>query len=286
MNFKVKWNGMGAVLGLSLLILSSAWASVPPLNKVVWIWLEGTPYLDGISGSYVRSLTRNLPSVRFSHFHSVSPTTQGNGIAMIAGTDLGVQDNDLTRIFAPTLVDILEAKGIPWKVYAEDFPGACYLSQGVGNYKRYRVPFLSVDKVQSDRYQCMKILNYSNLIDDLKNGFVPQFSVIIPNLKNSGALGDPTVSDQTLKTILSPFLKNEDLLSSTTFVISTTSNEADQSKDVFGMIFGKRVKDYGKVISEPVNHYHILRTLEEGMSLGTLNQEDSKVEPLTGFWSE
>ena len=169
MNFKVKWNGMGAVLGLSLLILSSAWASVPPLNKVVWIWLEGTPYLDGISGSYVRSLTRNLPSVRFSHFHSVSPTTQGNGIAMIAGTDLGVQDNDLTRIFVPTLVDLLEAKGIPWKVYAEDFPGACYLSPGLGNYKRYRVPFLSVDRIQSDRYLCMNILNYSNYQDDLKN---------------------------------------------------------------------------------------------------------------------
>lgn len=260
--------------------------SVPKMDRVVWVWLEGVSASDGAAGSFMKALLRNQPSVRFTSFQAVNPSTQGNAIAMIAGTDLGIQDNELTRIFAPTIVDLLESKGIPWKVYAEDFPGACYLSPGLGNYKRYRVPFLSLDRVQSDRYLCMNILNYSNYQDDLKNGTLARFSVVIPNLKSSGAFGDSVAVDSGLKTLLSPILRNEDLMNRTTFVISTTSPGQNQSEAPFAMIFGKWVKDYGKSVKDPVNHYSVLRTLEEGLSLGSLNQGDATSQPLTGFWAE
>jgi hypothetical protein len=260
-------------------------SAVPGFDRVVWIWLEGVSFSEGSSGSFLKNVLRNQPSVRFSGFQSVNPSTQGNAIAMIAGSDLGVTDNELTRIFAPTLVDLLESKGIPWKVYAEDFPGACYLSPGLGNYKRYRVPFLSVDRVQSDRYLCMNILNYSNYQDDLKNGTLARFSVVIPNLKNSGAFGDSSAVDAGLKAILSPILKNEDLMNRTTFIISTFTPAAARQDAPFAMIFGKWVKDFGRVIKDPVNHYSVLRTVEDGLGLGSLNQEDSKALPLEGFWN-
>jgi hypothetical protein len=270
---------------LSSPCFAGAERAVPGFDRVVWIWLEGVSFSEGSSGSFMKSILRNHPSVRFSGFQAVNPSTQGNAIAMIAGSDLGVMDNELTRIFAPTLVDLLESKGIPWKVYAEDFPGACYLSPGLGNYKRYRVPFLSVDRVQSDRYLCMNILNYSNYLDDLKNGTLARFSVVIPNLKNSGAFGDSGAVDLGLKAILTPILKNEDLMNRTTFIISTLNPASDRQDSPFAMIFGKSVKDFGRVAKDPVNHYSVLRTLEEGLGLGSLNQEDSKALPLEGFWN-
>ncbi len=282
-----KWMQMGFLFFLVPGALVTAGADpVPAMDRVVWIWLEGVSASEGTAGAFMKGILRNQPSVRFSGFQQVNPSTQGNAIAMIAGTDLGVKDNELTRIFAPTVVDLLESKGIPWKVYAEDFPGACYLSPGLGNYKRYRVPFLSVDRIQADRYLCMNILNYSNYQDDLKNGTLARFSVVIPNLKSSGAFGDSLAVDSGLKALLSPILRNEDLMNRTTFVISTMNSAQDQGEAPFAMIFGKWVKDYGRVVKEPVNHYSVLRTLEEGLSLGNLNQEDAKASPLTGFWAK
>ncbi|MBU6154479.1 MAG: alkaline phosphatase family protein [Bdellovibrionales bacterium] len=273
---------------LIVLLFSSVpvWGSnpVPGLDRVVWIWLEGVSFSEGSSGAFLKSLIRNQPSVRFSGFQAVNPSTQGNAIAMIAGSDLGVKDNELTRFFAPTIVDLLESRGIPWKVYAEDFPGACYLSPGLGNYKRYRVPFLSLDRVQSDRYLCMNILNYSNYQDDLKNGTLARFSVVIPNLKSSGAFGDSLAVDAGLRTLLTPILRNEDLMNRTTFVISTMNPDEGRIESPFAMIFGQRIAEYGKVVKDTVNHYSVLRTLEDGLDLGSLNQEDSKAQPLTGFW--
>ncbi len=279
------WNGLVALGLIWFAGISHAASAVPALDRVVWIWLEGVSFSEGSSGPFLKNILRNQPSVRFSGFQPVNPSTQGNAIAMIAGSDLGVKDNELTRIFSPTLVDLLESKGIPWKVYAEDFPGACYLSPGLGNYKRYRVPFLSVDRIQSDRYLCMNILNYSNYQDDLKNGTLARFSVIIPNLKNSGAFGDSGAVDAGLKTILNPILRNEDLMNRTTFVLSTINPAASRQDAPFAMVFGKTVKDYGRVVKDPVNHYSVLRTLEEGLGLGSLNQEDAKATPLEGFWN-
>jgi hypothetical protein len=258
-------------------------AVVPALDHVVWIWLEGVSFGEGSAGPFMKSVLRNQPSVRFAGFGAVNPSTQGNAIAMIAGSDLGVNDNELTRILEPSLVDLLEAKAIPWKVYAEDFPGACYLSPGLGNYKRYRVPFLSLDRVQADRYLCMNILNYSNYQDDLKNGTLARFSVLIPNLKNSGAFGDSGAVDAGLKALLGPVFRNEDLMSRTLFIISTMSPSADQDGAPFAMMFGKQIKEYGRIVKEPVNHYSVLRTIEEGLGLGSLNREDSKASPLEGF---
>jgi len=275
---------LGWVFGGVSLLLNQASASVPVMDRVVWIWLEGVTHAEVSSGSFIRNLIRNQPSIRFSGFSGVGKSTQGDALAMIAGTDLGIKDNELTRIFTPTLIDLLESKGTPWKVYAEDFPGACYLSQGNGNYKRYRVPFLSLDQVQSNRYLCMNILNFSNYLDDLRNGTLGQVSVFVPNSKNGGASGDLQSVDASLKSILSPILMNEDLMDRTTFVISTMWPSPTREGAPFAMIFGKKVNGFARVSSEPADHYSILRTLEEGLGLGSLNQADARAEALDGFW--
>ena len=110
---------------------------------------------------YVRNLWLNYPSVRFTHVNQVSPIAQANTIAMISGNDFGIKDNELVRVFTPSIINLLELKSVTWRVYAEEYPGACYLNEGNGDYKRYRVPFLSLSKIQTDRYLCSKVVSFN-----------------------------------------------------------------------------------------------------------------------------
>jgi phospholipase C len=42
---------------------------------------------------------------------------------MISGSTEGTKENDESNIDRKTIVDLLEAKGISWKTYQEDYPG-------------------------------------------------------------------------------------------------------------------------------------------------------------------
>jgi phospholipase C len=257
---------------------------VTPFKKVVWVWLENTSYDAMMGQRYVRNLWLNYPSVRFTKMNQVSLITQANAIAMISGNDFGIHDNELVRVFTPTIVNLLESKSITWKVYAEQYPGACYLNEGIGDYKRYRVPFLSVSQIQTDRYLCSKVVSFKFLEDDLKYGSLPDFSIVIPSLKGSGATSGINSASNTLQSVLDPILYNSDLLAQTTIIISTTTNSDLKKPELFTMIIGNGVANYALTNEKPYSHYNVLRTIEEGFHLGHLNQNDAKAESMTGFW--
>lgn len=42
---------------------------------------------------------------------------------MISGSTKGTKEDDESNINRKTIVDLLEAKGISWKTYQEDYPG-------------------------------------------------------------------------------------------------------------------------------------------------------------------
>lgn len=258
---------------------------VPAFKKIMWVWLENTSYAQMIQQKYVRTLFQTYPSARFSNYQPVSPITQANTFAMISGSDLGVLDNEMTRVFSPTLINLLEAKNVPWRTYVEEYPGSCYLNAGTGEYKRYRVPFLSLDRIQTDRYLCMKIVGLRNYDEDVKFGSLPEFTFVVPSLKGSGATSDAATADATLKRILDPVVTNEDFLQETTVFITTVSHKDPKKPEVFTMVLGRGlVPGYAYTINTPYNHYNLLRTLEDGFSLGTLNENDTKAVPMTGFW--
>ena len=257
------------------------------LKNVVWIWLENTSYADLIAQNYVRNLFQNQNMVRFSAYSPVSLVTQANAVAMIAGTDLEIKDNDLTRIFTPTLIDLLEMKSIAWRVYAEDYPGACYVGAGNETYQRYRNPFISLARIQGDRFLCGKVVGFKNLDLDFKMGGIQRFSFVIPSLIGSGATNGVESAVETLSRVIDPLLDHPEVMAETTFIISTTNMLKGEMGDQVGepmylSIFGNGVSDAqaGTTISTPYSHYHLLRAIEDGLALGHLNQNDSRVGPI------
>jgi hypothetical protein len=281
--------GMVGQLGLGL---SAAWAqtaptpAVPKLKNVVWIWLENTPQATLGAQKYLRQVWQKTPSVRFTKYLPVSKVTQTNVMAMITGSDQGVPDNQLVRVFEPSIVDLLESKNIAWRVYVEDFPGSCYQGPGSGNYQRYRAPFISLATVQADRYLCSKLVTFRNLDEDIRFGQMPKVSVVIPNLQNSGATTSVADAEWTVRKILDPILETPEQLAETTVIVSTTNNTDVKRPEMYTLILGYGLKAPAQAYTQPVGHYQLLRTLQEGLRVGHLNQNDAKAEPLTGFWVE
>jgi hypothetical protein len=260
---------------------------VPKLNRVVWIWLENARYSELIQQKYIKNLMKFYPSARFTHYTPESNVTQTNAMVLTAGSDLGITDNSPTRVLSPNLLDLLESKNISWKVYAEDYPGACYLGAGTATYKRYRVPFLSMARVQSDRYECMKITGISSYLEDLRFGNQPRLSVVIPNLPHGGVNSQASMVDANLKTILDSVVTAPDFLSTTTVFISTLNYKPNEPEPhaMFGMILGNGVADGAVYLDDVYQQANFLRTLEDGFELGTLNGLDQKAEPIVGFWN-
>jgi hypothetical protein len=257
---------------------------VPRFKKLIWVWLENTSYNSMMNQKYIRNIWLNQPAVRFTKMKQVSPIAQANVVAMISGNDFGIRDNELMRMFAPTLVNLMESKGITWKVYAEQYPGSCYLNEGIGDYKRYRVPFLSVSQIQSDRQLCSKIVNFRFLEEDSKYNAFPDVSIVIPSQRGSGATSNVATASATIQKIIDPIISNPEILSETTIILSTTTNNDVKNPELFSMIIGNGVKDYAMTSTMEMNHYHLLRTLEVGFDMGHLDQNDVKVEPITGIW--
>lgn len=257
--------------------------AVPGLNKVVWVWLENTSYQDMNAQKYVKNIWLNIGAGRFSNFKPVSKVTQANVVAMVTGSDQGITDNEPTRLFSQSIIDLLESHSIPWKVYAEDYPGACYPNAGVGEYKRYRVPFLSFSSIISDRYLCSKIQSYANFEDDRMRGTLPQFAVLIPSLKNSGATSSAAVADNALRLSIDPIVRESEQIANTTFILTTTTM-VDDTKPAFAMIFGNGVNTRGTTSAVAVNHYSILKTIESGLGLGNLGGGDVAAEAIQDIW--
>ena len=259
--------------------------AVPTLNHIVWVWLENVSDADMIEQPFTKSLLNTFPSAHFTAFSPTSSVTQADVISMISGFDEGVTSNDPVNFLAPSLIDLLEAQSISWKVYAEDFPGSCFLGVSYSNYYRYRVPFLSVSEIESDRYRCQNIMGFANYQFDVIGNVLPQFTVLIPNLMSSGGIGTPAIADASLKSLLKPMLANPTMVADTTFIVSTTNISDPKNPGVFTLILGNGLSTKAQQILTPYNHYNMLQTIESALGLGSLNENDATAAPMVGFWN-
>ena len=99
--------GMAAVARIFVVVLENEDASVA-LQQ---------PFLASLAAS--GALLRN--------YHAVSHPSQPNYIAMVAGDAYGIDYDTPVTIDVAHLGDLLDAHGLSWKVYAEDYPGGCFL---------------------------------------------------------------------------------------------------------------------------------------------------------------
>ena len=257
----------------------SAGVTSERFSKIMVVVLENTDYDDAIEQPFLASLIKR--GVLLTNFTAEAHPSQPNYIALISGSTFGVTSDANVDVDQRHIGDLLEAKGLQWKVYAEGYPGSCFLGALSGSYVRKHVPFLSFKNVQDDQNRCARIVNASEMVADVRDRKLPDFSLLVPDLNDDGhdtgvAYADGWLSGRIGLLLDDPAFTNGLLL----IVTFDESRHTILGKNhVATILIGDAVKA-GTRLGDQYSHYSILRLVEDRFRLGTLGQNDAKAAPI------
>jgi len=155
--------------------------------------LENTDYEVALANSDFAAIVKQgmLLTNHFAPYHPSQP----NYVGLISGSDLGITDDSVRDLDVgnASVADSLEAAGLTWGAFQEEFPGHCNTSEYIdgdptvpGIYFRRHNPFILFKSIQSDPKRCGNIVNASAFWDLLHQHSLPSFSFYTPNSFNNG----------------------------------------------------------------------------------------------------
>lgn len=257
-------------------------ASGRSFEKVMIVVLENTDFRDAVRQPFLGRLARE--GALLANFHAVAHPSQPNYIALAAGTTRGVRSNSPVTLDYRHIGDLLEAKGMTWKTYAEDYPGNCFLGKEAGDYARKHVPFVSFRNVQANAQRCRsRVVNANQLATDVRQGALPHYSMYVPNQRNDGHDTDVAYADRWLSRTFGPLLQNPQFSQGLLLVVTFDEADNEGTNHIYTSLWGPGVRA-GSRSDARYDHYSLLRTIEEQLGLGTLGQNDDRATPITGVW--
>jgi hypothetical protein len=249
-------------------------------DHVLIVVLENQDYEDVIKNPYMKWLAAQ--GCVFSNFHAPKHPSYPNYLAMICGDTLGVLDDIQKDFDVPTVADLLEAKNLTWKQYAEGYPGNCFTGASFSRYRRKHVPFMSFRAIQKNPARC------ANVVDNhsLDPAHLPNYAFFTPDMDDDGHDTGLKPATAWLEGFLKPFFAKPELLDQTLLEITfdESRSHSPHPNHIYTVFLGHMVKP-GAVVETPTDHYSVLRTIEDNFGIGTLNKEDAKATPVTGIWS-
>lgn len=281
-----------------LTLLSTALASALPQkintttagkNFSQWgfLILENTDYATAEANPTFQKI-QNLKNNRLlTSYSGVAHPSLPNYIASIAGSSLGVHDDGPVSAHSfpdATVLDLLDTKGISWKMYAEDYPGGCNTEATNGQASSYvskHNPALYSSSITGDKTRCAKVVPGSEFMTDFTAGTLPQWWYYVPNLTNDGHDTDtPTVAAYLEQTWV-PLFQNPTFTKGLAMVMTYDESETKSPNHVFAALIGDAVKPGKKTDSTTYNHYSLIKTVEDNWSLGSLNTGDAKASVIS-----
>jgi hypothetical protein len=249
------------------------------IERVVVVVLENTnadvaeqlPFLSRLASE----------GARLDQYYAIAHPSQPNYIAVAAGSTWGVDHDNVVTLDVAHLGDLLEKAHLDWRVYAEHYPGHCYLESATEDllYVRRHVPFLEFANVQKNAARCnAHIVNATVFEADVATRSLPAFSLFIPNQRHNGHDTSPGHADAWLESRFGPLLNDERFTSRTLFVVTFDESDSTDLR-VATVLWGAGVRT-GSTSRHRYDHYSLLRTIEELLHLGTLGQQDARAEPI------
>lgn len=291
---------MGRFLAILILVLTLCSAKIPekdcPLN--FFIIISENQDLGQVIANRIFNDLAHL-STFFPGYEDITHPSYPNYIALTAGTTFGITNDTQVNISATNLFTLLEAKNISWKIYAEGYPGGCFLASQLNNscnpdlganfsclpyYYRKHVPALSFTDVQQNSTVCDKVVNAIELYSDVLLDRVPQFALYIPNINNDG-------HNQNINYTAEAFIYNFLLLLNDkrfthnrvlVYTFDESYLDLNVTQPIYTVFWGPEVQK-GGIVTTTYNHYNLLRTIEDNFNLGTLGRNDSISDPMVGW---
>ena len=220
-----------------------------------------------------------------TNYHGLTHPSQPNYVALFAGSAYGITDDNPVTIDVRNLADLLEANGATWKVYAEDYPGDCFLGSSAagGLYVRRHVPFIEFTDIQQEASRCANIVNATQLNADIAAGALPSFALYVPNNQHNGHDTSLAVADQWLEQTFEPLLGDERFITDTLLVVTFDESNSPSNNTVSALFYGAMVQ-HGSQSDHYYDHYSLLRTIEAIIGTGSLGKHDARADEIIGIW--
>ena len=271
---------LGAVLVLAAAPAVDAFPR-PPFEKVFIVVLENATYESALAQPFMADLAAR--GARLANFFGETHPSFPNYVALTAGSTYGIASDATLTLDVAHVGDLLEAAGLTWKVYAEGYPGDCFLGASSGTYVRKHVPFLSYANVQTNPARCARIVDASALAGDIAGGTLPDYALYIPDLNHDGHDTSVAVADQRLASTFGPWLQDFRFTDGRLFVVTFDENPTTGPNHVYTGLSGRGVVP-GAASAIRYDHYSLLRTIEDALGLPTLGQHDATAPAITDVW--
>jgi phospholipase C len=271
---------------------------VPNFDHIVLIMLENEYFEDVIGSSQMPHLNALAnQNVLLSNYFAVGHPSLPNYLALVSGSTQNIASDCLNCfVNQPNLADEIEASGRTWKSYQEGLPSLCYVGNA-GYYAQMMNPFIYFDSIRLDATRCDRsIVPLTQLDKDLAANKLPNFSLIMPNLCDSGHSCEAQTADNWLNAIVAKLQASPALGQNSLIIITFDEGVQANTATCCGMSTKTRGQIPAVLISplahqgfnDPAlySHYNLLKMILTAWNLPGLGQTAlDSVQPIVAPWN-
>jgi phosphatidylinositol-3-phosphatase len=273
--------------------------------------------MNGTSAPFMKSLAENYSLA--TRYTAIAHPSLPNYLAILSGSqfspwtasDCGPSGDtgSCTTGTQPNLIDRIEAAGLSWKAYAEDYPGqgtgkiyssgGCYLGdETTANFYARHVPMLYFNDIIDSSARCAKIVPASSvvtshqetddiLLKDLSSvSTASNFMWLTPNGLDD--MHDATVAfGNAYLAKLVPAILNSTVFrtqKAALFIVFDEGTAQYPSDWIYAVWAGPLVKK-GYVSTTHYTQYSLSATIEQNWGLHPLTSNDVSAPPMFEFFS-
>ncbi|MFG3101388.1 alkaline phosphatase family protein [Streptomyces sp. NPDC048182] len=254
-------------------------SAVPQFDHVVVVMFENKNYSTikgGSSAPYLNSLASQ--GTLFTGSFGITHPSQPNYIALFSGSQQGVTNDDCpsSQFRTGNLGQQLLTAGRTFKGYSEGLPSAGYTGCSSGKYRSKHAPWAYFPTVSGSAYN----VPYSTFPSDY--GKLPTVSFVIPDMCDDMHDCSVGTGDTWIKKNLDGYAqwaKTHNSLLLATF----DEDNFTSVNQIYTVAVGAGVKT-GYQSGAQINHYNVLRTIEDMYGLPALGGAANK-SPITDAWT-
>jgi hypothetical protein len=211
----------------------------------------------------------------FTDAHAITHPSQPNYLALFSGSTQGVTDDSCPQTFdGPNLAGQLLAAGRTFAGYSEDLPKAGSTTCEAGDYARKHNPWVDFPALPAEVNQ-----PYTALPADFAG--LPSVAVVVPNLCDDMHDCGVPKGDAWAKAHLAAYVdwaRTHDSL----LIVTFDENDGAPGNQIATFFVGPMVQP--GPTSQRIDHYSVLRTLEQMYGLPPLGEAASR-DPISGIWT-
>ena len=263
---------------VNLTVNAASASPIPHYDHVVIVIEENTSQSTVIGNSaapYINSLAS--AGANFTQSFAITHPSQPNYLALFSGSTQGIIDDSCPHTFTTgNLGNQLVTAGFTFAGYSETMPSNGYTgcTSGTSGYARKHNPWVNFSNLATSTN-----LTSTSFPTDFTT--LPTLSVVVPNLCDDMHDCSLATGDTWLKNNLDAYVtwaKTHNSLLIVTWDEDDSSTTANQVATIFA---GANVKPGN--YPETINHYTVLRTLEDMYGLAALGSA-ATATPITDVW--